>query len=68
MNFVTVKVRDLSIGVCLRRFVLKAKTSAVYDWAGSLSPDTENFRVCDPLGEILLPSAEISDRQTDTPP
>ena len=38
--------------------------SAVYDWAGSLSPDTENFTLCDPLGEILLPSAKISDRCT----
>ena len=65
-NFVTVKVRHLSIGVCSRRFPAKAKISAVYDWAGSLSPDTENFTLCDPLGEILLPSAEISDRCTIT--
>ena len=74
-NFVTVKVRHLSMGVCSRRFPSGAKMSAVYDWAGSLSPHTENFTLCDPFGVCLPPSSELSDRCTismitssETPP
>ena len=74
-NFVTVKVRHLSMGVCSRRFPSSAKMSAVYDWAGSLSPHTENFTLCDPFGVCLAPSSELSDRCTismitssETPP
>ena len=63
-NFVTVKVRHLIMGICSRRFPADAKMSAVYDWAGSLSPDTENFTLCDPFGVILLPNSELSDRCT----
>lgn len=65
-DFVTVKVRHLTKDVRSRRFPSSAKMSAVYDWAGSFSPDTENFALCDPLGDVLLPSAEISDRCTVT--
>ena len=74
-NFVTAKVRHLSMGVCSRRFPSGAKMSAVYDWAGSLSPHTENFTLCDPFGVCLPPSSELSDRCTismitssETPP
>lgn len=74
-SFVTVKVRHLSMGVCSRRFPSGAKISAVYDWAGSLSPHTENFTLCDPFGVCLPPSSELSDRCTismitssETPP
>ena len=63
------------MGVCSRRFPCDAKMSAVYDWAGSLSPETENFTLCDPFGEILPPSTKISDRcaismveTSETPP
>ncbi|XP_078372660.1 uncharacterized protein LOC144656301, partial [Oculina patagonica] len=65
-DFVTVKVRHLRKGLCSRQFPSSAKMAAVYDWAGSFSPDTENFTLCDPLGDVLLPSAEISDRCTVT--
>ena len=74
-NFVTVKVRHLSMGVCSRRFPSGSKMSAVYDWAGSLCPHTENFTLCDPFAVCLPPSSELSNRCTismitssETPP
>ena len=63
-NFVIVKVRHLTMGVCSRWFPSYAKMPAVNDWAGSLTSDTENFTLCDPFGDVLLPSSEISDRCT----
>ena len=63
-NFITVKVRHLTMGVCIRRFSSGAKMSAVYDWIGSLSSDSEHFTLCDPFGGILSPSSDVSDRCT----
>lgn len=73
VNFVTVKVRHLSVGLCSRRFPSDAKMSAVYDWVGSLCPEPENFILFDPLGVTFYPSTRLSDstismvRASETP-
>ena len=50
-NFVLIKVRHLTMGLCARRSPSDAKMSAVYDWAWSLS-----------AGVIVLANNEVSDR------
>lgn len=63
-DFVTVRVRHPTMGVCSRRFPSNSQMAAVYDWAGSLTPDIVNFTLCDPLGTTLPPSRELEDRCT----
>ena len=63
-DYVTVRVRHPTMGVCSRRFPSKSQVAAVYDWAGSLTPDIVNFTLCDPLGTPLPPSSELEDRCT----
>lgn len=63
-NFVTVKVRHLTMGLQSRRFPGSACMSAVYDWAGSLNSDPENFTLCDHFGVLLQPSCGLSDKCT----
>lgn len=63
-DFVTVRVRHPTMGVCSRRFPSDSQVAAVYDWAGSLTPEIVNFTLCDPLGTPLLPSGKLEDRCT----
>ncbi|CAB4039753.1 Hypothetical predicted protein [Paramuricea clavata] len=44
-EFVTVKVRHIAMGLQSRKFPKTSRMAAVYDWAGSLSPDPENFTI-----------------------
>ena len=64
INYVTIKVRHVTMGLCSRRFSLDCNMVAVYDWAGALSPDIENFTLCDPFGLVLLPGSQLVDRST----
>lgn len=52
------------MGVCFRRFPSNSQVAAVYDWAGSLTPDIVNFTLCDQLGPPLPPSRELEDKCT----
>ena len=63
-DFVTVRVRHLTMGVCSRRFPTNSFMAAVYDWVGSLTPDIVRFALCDPLGTPLPPSRKVEDRCT----
>lgn len=63
-DFITVRVRHRALGICSYRFPPNSLMSAVYDWAGSLSPDILDFILCDPMGETLLPSKEVVDKCT----
>lgn len=63
-DFVTVRFWHPTIGVCSRKFPSNSQVAAVYDWAGSLTPDIVNFTLCDPLGTPLSPSRELEDRCT----
>ena len=63
-DFVTVRVRHPTMGVCSRRFPSNSHVAAVYDWAGSLTPDIVNFILCDHSGTLLPPSRELEDRCT----
>ena len=63
-DFVTVRFRHPTMGVCFRKFPSNSQVAAVYDWAGSLTPDIVNFTLCDPLGTPLSPSRELEDRCT----
>ena len=63
-EFVTVRVRHPTMGVCSRRFPSNSQVAVVYDWAGSLAPDIVDFTLCDPLGTELSPSSELQDRCT----
>lgn len=63
-DFITVRVRHPTLGLCPYRFPTNSLMSVVYDWAGSLSPDILDFTLCDPLGEVLLPSSKVVDRCT----
>lgn len=63
-DFVTVRVRHPTMGLCSRRFPTNSHMSAVYDWAGSLSPEIVDFTLCDPLGGTLSPSRRVDDKCT----
>lgn len=63
-DIVTVRVRHPSMGVCSRRFPSNGQVAAVYDWAGSLTPEIMDFTLCDPLGTPLPPGRELEDRCT----
>ena len=52
------------MGVCSRWFPSNCQVAAVYDWAGSMTPDIVDFKLCDPLGTPLPPSGELEDRFT----
>ena len=62
-EFVTVKVRHITMGLQSRKFPKTSRMAAVYNWAGSLSPDPENFTIYH-LGVVQKPSEELSDRCT----
>lgn len=62
-EFVTVKVRHITMGLQSRKFPKTSRMAAVYDWAGSLSPDPENFTI-NHMGVVQKPSEELSDRCT----
>ncbi|CAB3990884.1 Hypothetical predicted protein [Paramuricea clavata] len=62
-EFVTVKVRHITMGLQSRKFPKTSRMAAVYDWAGSLSPDPENFTIYH-LGVVQKPSEELSDKCT----
>ena len=62
-EFVTVKVRHITMGLQSRKFPKTACMAAVYDWAGSLSPDPENFTI-NHLGLVQKPSEALSDTCT----
>ena len=63
-EFLTVRVRHPTMGVCSRRFPANSRVAVVYDWAGSLTPDIVDFTLCDPVGTPLPPSSELEDRCT----
>ena len=52
-DFVTVTVRHPTMGVRSRRFPAKSQVAAVYDWAGSLTPDIVDCTLCDAEGTSL---------------
>ena len=60
--FVTAKVRHVTMGVRERKFPSSSLMSSVYDWAGSLCEEPENFTLCDALSLPLHPSNPIEDR------
>lgn len=60
--FVTVKVRHVTMGVKERKFPSSSLMSSVYDWAGSLCEEPENFTPRDALALPLHPSNPIEDR------
>ncbi len=62
-EFVTVKVRHITMGLQSRKFPKTSHMAAVYDWAGSLGPDPENFTIYH-LEVVQKPSEELSDRCT----
>ncbi|CAB4019364.1 G2 M phase-specific E3 ubiquitin- ligase-like, partial [Paramuricea clavata] len=62
-EFVTVKVRHITMGLQSRKFPKTSRMAAVCDWAGSLSPDPENFTIYH-LRVVQKPSEELSDRCT----
>ena len=61
-SFVTIKVRHVTMGVQERRFPLSSVMASVYDWAGSLCEEPENFTLHDAFGLPLHPSNPIKDR------
>ena len=61
-DFVTVRVRHLTMGVCSRCFPTNSLVAAVYNWVGSLTPDIVHFALCDPLGTPLPQSRKVEDR------
>ena len=61
-SFVTIKVRHVTMGVQERRFPLSSVMASVYDWAGSLCEEPENFTLLDAFGLPLHPSNPIKDR------
>lgn len=62
-EFVTVKVRHVTMGLLSRKFPKTAHMAALYDWVGSLCSDPENFTI-NHLGVVQKPSQELSDRCT----
>ena len=60
--FVTIKIRHVTMGVQERRFPSSSVMSSVYDWAGSLCEEPENFTLRDAFGLSLHPSNPIEDR------
>ena len=62
-EYVTVKVRHVTMGLQSRKFPKTARMAALYDWVGSLSSDPENFTISH-LGVVQKPSQELSDRCT----
>ena len=63
-DFVTVRVQHLAIRVCSWRFPTNSLMAAVYDWAGSFTPDIVSFALCDHLGSPFPSSRKIEDRCT----
>ena len=61
--FLTVKIRHMTMGLQSRKFPTTARMASVYDWAGSLSPDPENFTI-NHMGVVQKPSEALSDRCT----
>ena len=62
-EFVTVKIRHVTMGLLSRKFPKTACMATLYDWAGSLCSDPENFTI-NHLGVVQKPSQELSDRCT----
>jgi hypothetical protein len=57
------QIEHVTMGLQYRKFPKTSHMAAVYDWAGSLSPDPENFTISH-LGVGQKPSDELSDKCT----
>ena len=65
-NSVAVRVRHPPAGLQSRRFLHPCCMSSIYDWAGSLSTEPEDFKLFDPNGILLHPSSVLADPVTLT--
>ena len=64
VNAVAVRVRHQIAGLQTRFFLRPCHMSSVYDWAGSLATEPEDFKLCDPSGVVQHPSSVLADPVT----
>lgn len=64
VNAVAVRVRHQIAGLQTRFFLRPCHMSLVYDWAGSLATEPEDFKLCDPSGVVQHPSSVLADPVT----